>query len=60
MYITALKVVSAAGEYGCGSKFNSARGGTGTWLPILESLTDIRNGFALSHMVVFKLLLSRV
>lgn len=30
MYITALKVVSAAGEYGCGSKLHSARGGIGT------------------------------
>lgn len=41
MYIAALKVVSAAGEYGCGSKFNSARGGTGTWLSILEHLRGL-------------------
>lgn len=41
MYITALKVVSAAGEYGCGSKFNSARGGTGKWLSILEGLSGV-------------------
>lgn len=41
MYIAALKVVSAAGEYGRGSKFNSARGGTGTRLSILERLSGL-------------------
>lgn len=39
MYVTALNVVSAAGEYGCGNKFNSTGDGTITWLSILESLS---------------------
>lgn len=60
MYIAAVKVVSAAGEYGCGSKFNSARGGAGTWLSILESLSGLWQGFALGHLVVFKLFLGSV
>lgn len=41
MYITALKVFSAAGEYGCGSKFNSARGGIKLDCPFWKVNPDV-------------------
>lgn len=55
-----LKVVSAASEYFCGSKFNSERSGTGTWLFILERLNGLWEGFFLGHLLVFKLFLGRI